>query len=178
MVSSPLSPVWSSSIGRQLGRLCNNLPPSAQTAVLSSSHVPSASLRSAVRCSRPFATSRKQQVGPAPRGLQSTRLFSTSNTWNAKPKTVQQLKAQAATGPFSWKAALLFIGTGVGMVFYFRYEKERLERMQVAELNKGAGRPKVGGPFTLKDTEGNVFTEESLKGKYAFVRSNWKLNCY
>ena len=81
-----------------------------------------------------------------------------------------QLRARNATGPFSWKAALLFVLTGAGMIIYFRVEKERLERKRIAEMSKGVGRPKVGGPFVLKDLNGDVFTEENLKGKYSFVR--------
>ncbi|OAX83641.1 hypothetical protein ACJ72_01990 [Emergomyces africanus] len=94
--------------------------------------------------------------------------FSTSCP-RPKAKTIQQLKSRASTGPFSWKAAALFVATGVGMIFYFRYEKARLERKRIVEMSKGVGKPKVGGPFVLKDLDGNVFTEEQLKGKYSFV---------
>jgi protein SCO1/2 len=82
-----------------------------------------------------------------------------------------QLKARNSTGPFSWKAALLFVITGAGMIVYFRVEKERLERKRIAEMSKGVGRPKVGGPFVLKDLDGKEFTAEDLKGRYSFVRS-------
>lgn len=80
-----------------------------------------------------------------------------------------QLKARNSTGPFSWKAALLFVLTGGGMIIYFRVEKERLERKRIAEMSKGVGKPKVGGPFTLKDLDGKEFTAEDLKGRYSFV---------
>ena len=59
--------------------------------------------------------------------------------------------------------------TGAGMVIYFRVEKARLERKRIAEMSKGVGKPKVGGPFVLKDLNGNEFTAEDLKGKYSFV---------
>ena len=36
-------------------------------------------------------------------------------------------------------------------------------------MNKGVGKPKVGGPFVLTDLEGKVFTEEELRGRYSFV---------
>lgn len=55
------------------------------------------------------------------------------------------------------------------MVFYFRYEKARLERKRLVEMSKGYGKPKVGGPFSLKDTDGNEATEKSLLGKYSMV---------
>lgn len=80
-----------------------------------------------------------------------------------------QLKARNSTGPFSWKAALLFVVTGGGMMVYFQVEKERLARARIAEMSKGVGRPKVGGPFLLKDLEGRDVTEEELKGKFSLV---------
>ncbi|KAI5299822.1 Cu-binding protein [Ascosphaera atra] len=80
-----------------------------------------------------------------------------------------QLKTRNRTGPFSWRAAALFILTGGGIILYFRNEKARLERERVAQLTKGVGKPKVGGPFELKDLKGNTFTEKDLEGKYSFV---------
>jgi protein SCO1/2 len=44
-----------------------------------------------------------------------------------------------------------------------------MERKRVAEAAKGVGRPKVGGPFSLIDQDGNTFTNAELKGKYALV---------
>lgn len=55
------------------------------------------------------------------------------------------------------------------MIFYFRFEKARLERQRVAEASKGMGRPKVGGPFELVDQDGNTFTNEDMKGGYSLV---------
>jgi protein SCO1 len=55
------------------------------------------------------------------------------------------------------------------MIFYFQYEKKRLERKRIVEMSKGYGKPKVGGPFELKDVHGNVFTEKDLLGKYSLV---------
>lgn len=94
--------------------------------------------------------------------------FSTTAA-HEKARTVQQLRTRAHTGPFSWKAGLLFIVTGAGMVVYFRIERARMERKKVAEMNKGIGRPKVGGPFVLMDLDGKQFTDENLRGKYSFV---------
>lgn len=59
--------------------------------------------------------------------------------------------------------------TGAGMMVYFKVEKERLARKRVAEMTKGVGKPKVGGPFVLRDLEGREFTAEDLKGKYSLV---------
>lgn len=71
--------------------------------------------------------------------------------------------------PFSWRAGLLFLTSGAGLIFYFRYEKERLQRARIAEAAKGVGRPKVGGAFNLVDQHGRPFTADSMRGKYALV---------
>jgi len=92
-----------------------------------------------------------------------------SNSVPRRARTVGQLRSRNSTGPFSWKAGLLFVITGVSMIAYFRYEKGRLERKRIAEMSKGVGKPKVGGPFVLKDLEGKLFTDEDLRGRYSFV---------
>ena len=63
----------------------------------------------------------------------------------------------------------MFIGTGAFMIFYFQYEKARLERKRIVEMSKGYGKPKVGGPFQLRDVDGKEYTEKDLLGKYTLV---------
>ncbi|QSZ32425.1 hypothetical protein DSL72_001999 [Monilinia vaccinii-corymbosi] len=84
-------------------------------------------------------------------------------------KTVQEQRSRYRSGPFSWTAGVLFLGAGAGLIFYFRYEKARMERKRVAEAAKGVGRPKVGGPFELVDHKGGKFGSEDMKGKYSLV---------
>lgn len=67
-------------------------------------------------------------------------------------------------------SAVLFFSAGAGLIVYFRYEKDRVQRQRIAEQTKGVGRPKVGGEFSLVDQNGNKFTDEDMKGKYALVR--------
>lgn len=55
------------------------------------------------------------------------------------------------------------------LIAYFQYEKARLERKRIVEMSKGYGKPKVGGPFVLKDLDGNDYTHDDMKGKYAIV---------
>ncbi|KAI5281488.1 Cu-binding protein, partial [Ascosphaera acerosa] len=96
------------------------------------------------------------------------RHYHTTPPQHGSKPTLAQLKARRTTGPFSWKAGLLFVLTGGGMIAYFSAEKARLERERVAQLTKGAGKPKVGGPFELRGVDGRTVTEEDLRGKYAF----------
>lgn len=54
-------------------------------------------------------------------------------------------------------------------MWYFEFEKERMQRKRVAETTKGVGRPKVGGPFELIDQNGEKFTSEMMRGKHSLV---------
>ncbi|TVY34351.1 Protein SCO1, mitochondrial [Lachnellula subtilissima] len=99
--------------------------------------------------------------------LHTPKSFSTSS---ARPyKTVEEARSRYKSGPFSYRAGLLFLTSGAGLIFYFRYEKARMERLRVAEATKGVGRPKVGGPFELVDQEGRKFTDEDMRGRYSLV---------
>ena len=40
-------------------------------------------------------------------------------------------RGKQTAGPFTWKAAALFVLTGTGLVIYFRREKERVERLRI-----------------------------------------------
>lgn len=71
--------------------------------------------------------------------------------------------------PFSWKAGILFVLTGAGLLYYFESEKERMRRKRIADSQKGVGAPKVGGPFQLINQDGQTVTEEDLKGRYSLV---------
>lgn len=44
-----------------------------------------------------------------------------------------------------------------------------MQRKRLAEANKGVGKPKVGGPFSLIDQNGNTVTDADLKGRYSLV---------
>ena len=55
-------------------------------------------------------------------------------------------------------------------MWYFEFEKGRMQRKRIAEASKGIGRPKVGGSFELVDQNGNAFTSEMMKGKHSLVR--------
>lgn len=146
-----------------------SLPIRSLTRTLTRASRPSSLLSSQTRTQLPKNVPRLITTStPAFRTQTQSHAFSTT-TSRSKARTMGQLRQRGSTGPFSWKAALLFVLTGAGMIVYFRVEKERLERKRIAEMSKGVGRPKVGGPFVLRDLNGEVFTEEALKGRYSFV---------
>jgi len=73
-------------------------------------------------------------------------------------------------GVFTPKSAALFIAAGIGMFFYFRYEKQRLiEEREKERQSRAYGRPNLGGPFTLTTPDGRTFTEQDMLGKWSLV---------
>lgn len=102
-----------------------------------------------------------------------------SRSFHATPahayKTVQEARSRYRSGPFSTTAALVFLTAGAAMIFYFRYEKARVERKRVAEAAKGMGRPKVGGAFELVDQDGKVVTEAGMRGRFSLVSGRPRL---
>lgn len=80
-----------------------------------------------------------------------------------------RIKQTQLIGFLNWKAAVVFLTMGGGLVWFFQREKERLRMAREAELNRGVGKPKIGGPFTLIDQDGNIFTERDLLGRFAIL---------
>jgi len=86
-------------------------------------------------------------------------------------ETNKQYRDRAATGgPFTVKAAGIFIVTGAGLYFYFQNEKKKIEERKRQEVAaQKVGRPKIGGPFKLTTQYGTEFTEQDLLGKFSLV---------
>ncbi|KIH87687.1 protein sco1 [Sporothrix brasiliensis 5110] len=136
---------------------------------------------------RPFSTSLARQVASNSSGTSRRPVPTAARRAGAGPcgnwqpqslpvmqrrtkfKTVEEAKSRYRSGPFSWKAGVLFILAGAGLMWYFEHEKERMKRKRIADANKGVGRPKVGGPFNLIDQNGKAFTEADLKGRFSLV---------
>ncbi|KAF6812335.1 Protein SCO1, mitochondrial [Colletotrichum sojae] len=125
----------------------------------------STSSRQCRRCISQAAIPKQARPTAAPNMFRSRPAPAQRRTY----KTVEEAKSRHRSGPFSWKAGLLFVGTAGGLTWYFEHEKQRMERKRIAESTKGIGRPKVGGAFELIDQDGNKFTSEDMKGRYALV---------
>lgn len=84
-------------------------------------------------------------------------------------ETTRQTTSDESIEFSTWKAAALFLVVGGGLYYYFSKEKKRLEIEKEAEANRGYGKPMVGGPFHLRDCEGNEFTEKNLHGQFSIL---------
>ncbi|KAG0187677.1 Cu-binding protein, partial [Apophysomyces sp. BC1034] len=81
----------------------------------------------------------------------------------------QGIRSKAAVGVFTWKSAVVFLGTGAGVLWYFQNEKSRVNKMLEEKKQKpqSYGKPKLGGPFQLTDAAtGKTFGTEDLKGRF------------
>ncbi|KAL7621434.1 Cu-binding protein [Parahypoxylon ruwenzoriense] len=136
----------------------------------------------AQQCQRFLSTARRAASSPSPRLARPILPSSSSSSLQQprqkclnleqrryKAKTVEEARSRYRTGPFSWKAGVLFVLTSAGLVWYFEYEKKRMQRRRVAEANKGVGKAKVGGDFELVDHDGNAFGSKDLRGRYSLI---------
>lgn len=115
------------------------------------------------------ATAARRPTAPAASSFQQQQCLRPAEQRRFKSRSVEEQKSRYRTGPFSWKAGLLFVATSAGLVYYFEYEKQRMQRKRVAEATKGVGRPKVGGEFELLDQDGKPWTSANMKGRYSLV---------
>ncbi|EPS37408.1 hypothetical protein H072_8888 [Dactylellina haptotyla CBS 200.50] len=85
-------------------------------------------------------------------------------------KTVQEAEARHKSGPFSFRAGLVFLLTGVALYSYFTYEKGRMERKRVSDSHKGVGKARIGGEFELTNQDGERVTDKQVRdGKFSLV---------
>lgn len=68
-------------------------------------------------------------------------------------------------GPVSWATLLLIIGVGAGAVIYNNVQREK-KKNTVSTKVRSAGKPLLGGPWSLVDSEGRPVTSGDLKGKH------------
>lgn len=84
-------------------------------------------------------------------------------------KSPNEVKEKARIGPFSWQSGLLFTVTAVVLAIYFNSERKRVKIEQALEANKPAGKPRIGGPFSLIDHNNRPVTQDDFKGKYLLL---------
>lgn len=85
-------------------------------------------------------------------------------------RTPRQVRDRQTVGVFTPQAAILFILTGAGLLYYFQKEKERMqEEKRKAAAPKKIGRAHVGGPFSLVTQTGAPFSDKDLLGKWSLI---------
>lgn len=115
-----------------------------------------------------------QPQGKSPHNFQAQPKGSESFASASKPlsrASVGVRKAHANTyQPFNLPAAALFIVTGIGLYFYFKHEKAKIEDAKKRRFESEAvGRPRIGGPFKLVTSTGHPFTDDDLLGSFSLI---------
>lgn len=96
---------------------------------------------------------------------------------NSQPleKPSKEYKKQGPDFEFAtWKGLVLAGTVGLGVYVYFKHERKRIQTLKEADANRGVkntgyGKPLIGGPFELIDTNKNTFTQKDLEGKWSLV---------
>ncbi|KAI7890685.1 SCO1/SenC-domain-containing protein [Mucor mucedo] len=89
--------------------------------------------------------------------------------------TKQEIRQKAAIGPFTMKAAAVFLTVGGGLLYYFQSEKEKVEKLRIAKeaeksKTQSFGKPKLGGDYSLTNVHtSKQFGSEDLKGKFSLI---------
>lgn len=65
----------------------------------------------------------------------------------------------------NWKTIGIFTVVSAGLYYWAVNKKKELEIIKEVEANRSS----VGGPFTLKDFNGNEFTDKNLLGKFSLL---------
>ncbi|KAI5890433.1 SCO1 protein [Schizophyllum commune H4-8] len=143
---------------------------SASATLLAAGRSTGAAGRAASTGSRSLTTTTRPTLRPA---------SATSSPGLVQRRTMSSgSKSRYDVGVFTLPSAAVFVATGIGLVLYFRHEKQKLEEEREKENAAQAyGRPKVGGPFALTATsatgasgvprvedkpEGTPFTDSDL----------------
>ena len=71
-------------------------------------------------------------------------------------------------GPVTWASLAITGAVGAAGVAYYSIEKDRLQTL-VATKQKVVGKPSLGGPWTLVESDGKPVTDASLRGKFALL---------
>ncbi|KAI8048249.1 SCO1/SenC-domain-containing protein [Thamnidium elegans] len=102
-----------------------------------------------------------------------TKAIRPSNRFYSTNK--EELRAKAILGPFTLKAAGVFLAVGAGLLYYFQSEKKKVEQLRIQkEVEKSKtqsfGKPKLGGDYKLTNAENKKdFGSEDLKGKFSLI---------
>ena len=76
--------------------------------------------------------------------------------------------ANASRGPVTWGGLVVSTVVAGAVVTYYQMEKERLQTL-VTTKQTTVGKPSLGGPWTLVDTNGKPVTDASYRGKFLLL---------
>ena len=75
---------------------------------------------------------------------------------------------KALLGPISWPTLFLTLATGCGVVFYYNIVRSRKQADSASRV-ESYGKPLLGGPWSLVDSQGVPRTSGDYLGKYVLL---------
>lgn len=114
-----------------------------------------AAFRTTSSCFRLQQATFSDKPASEPKGLENSNKVNDDETKISK------------TAPISWRALVVAVVIGTGIVLYYRYFKAK-SRPSMAEVDS-IGKALLGGPFDLFDVDGKRVTSEMFKGKYVLL---------
>lgn len=97
-----------------------------------------------------------------------TGVLQTSKRFMAKLPSAAKQKAPS-TSPVTWIGLGVALALGGGGIYYVRSERDRRKEFAEKRKSQSAGKPAIGGPFNLLDTEGKEFSSDQLKGNWSIL---------
>lgn len=96
-------------------------------------------------------------------------LSSTTNLASKRGYAVESPRGATSVGGggMSWKALFITLSIVGGGYLYFKEEKKRV--MEEKHYREKTGRPDIGGPFSMKDIEGNEVNGKDLLGHWTML---------
>ncbi|KAA8495021.1 Protein sco1 [Porphyridium purpureum] len=116
---------------------------------------------------RSFCTSQQQQQNPPPNSASPPpRTPSKRDAGTTAPTLWNRFRA----GMVDWKTLGVISALGCGVLGYYSYQKQRkLEQLRESQTKTVSGKAKIGGPFTLVDTDGNKVSDTDFRNKFMLI---------
>lgn len=110
----------------------------------------------------------KEAAAKAVKEAVKTDAAATPRPDSAGAASAASASGNVTRGPLSWPSLVLLIGVGAGVLGYYNYERKR--RKETAKTRQQtAGKPLLGGPYTMVDQHGRPVSSEDLKGQFLLL---------
>lgn len=87
----------------------------------------------------------------------------------ARPFCAAPQQGPGRRSPVSWTSLGLTLGAALGLYQYLQYTKRQNIQAALSKYDQQAGQAQVGGPFSLKDPSGRIFTDKDLHGEFSIL---------
>ncbi|KAJ3368828.1 Cu-binding protein [Allomyces arbusculus] len=129
---------------------------------------PAPSTLAACALTRPLA---RAPARPAAAAASWWRTFATAPQEPVKGNKVRSYaESEGRFSSLAYRSLGLMLLTGAAIYLYFDIEKEKARQViEARNADQAVGKPKLGGPFSLIDTNGKPVTDADFRGKFMLL---------